>query len=111
MKANKSFTGWQAFLECLKDDIYSKENSIPLQCLCRDGAAELKDDFEITNLVLREIKECKFFGRFTVPFYEVSKTSCDKNSWKVERTAEIDFVFDTTTGDITFIDGELNSYE
>jgi hypothetical protein len=111
MKNNSSFSRWQSFLECLKDDIYSKENSLPLQSLCRDGIAELEDDFKITNLVLREIKECKISGRFTIPFREISKTSCDKVSWKVERTAEIDFIFDTTSGDIVFIEDELYSNE
>jgi hypothetical protein len=111
MKANRSLSGWRSFLECLKDDIYDKQNSIPLQNLCREGVAELKDDFEITNLLLREIKKCKIHGRFSIPFREVNKEGCANNCWKVDRMAEIDFIFDPTSGDIVFIDDELYSNE
>ena len=111
MKNNGGLSAWRGFLESLEDDIYSSGNRIPLQNLCRDGIATLKDDFEITNLVLREIKAAKISGRFTIPFCEVSKTGCASVSWKVERTAEIDFIFDTSSGEMAFVEDQLSSYE
>ena len=111
MRNDDSLSLWLGFLESLKDKIYSMESGIPLQNLCRDGVATLKEDFEVSDLVIHRISGRMLFGRFKMPFREVSRTGCDKVAWKAEMVAEIDFGFDTASGDLSFIQDEIRSDE